>query len=143
MRGCQTFEQKWWSLFGKYWLVKNERNDEDVKVMQWLMTGGNHGTIDTCGENLSVNCNEVYHEKMNHSGSEGECIGSSWLINANSINTPTKLLKLELVSQIPIKSPFKLKRDVLKVEKRIIGTLKMVLIQMWKDWVISGISIMQ
>ena len=110
MRGCQTFEQKWWSLFGKYWLVKNERNDYEVKMMQWLMTGGNHGIIDTCGENLSMNCDEIYKETINHSGSQQECIGSSRFINANSINTPAKLLKLELGSQIPIKSPFKLKR---------------------------------
>ena len=143
MKSCHTFEQKWWSLFGKYWLMKNERNDDNIKMMQRLMTGSNHGTIDTCGENLNMNCNEIYHKKINHSGSERECIGSSRLINANSINTPAKLLKLELGSQIPIKSPFKLKRDILKVAKRIIGTLKMVLIQMWKDWVIGRISIMQ
>ena len=50
VKSYQTFKQKWSSLFGKYWLVKNERNDDDVKMMHWLMTGGSHGPIDTCGE---------------------------------------------------------------------------------------------
>ena len=45
-------QQKWWSLFGKHWVVKNRHNNNDVKLMKWLMTGGNHGTIDTCGENI-------------------------------------------------------------------------------------------
>ena len=39
-------------------------------------------------------------------------------MDASSIDTPAKLLKLELGSQIPIKSPFKLKRDVLKVVQK-------------------------
>ena len=38
--------QKWWSLFGRYWLVVNRHNDDDVKLMSWLMNGANHGTID-------------------------------------------------------------------------------------------------
>ena len=46
--------KKWWSLCGKYWLVKNRRNDDDVKLMKWLMTGGNHGTIDTCREDVGL-----------------------------------------------------------------------------------------
>ena len=59
------------------------------------MTGGNHGTIDICGENLNMNCDDIYHElpQINHSGREQECIRSSQLINANSNNTPAKLLK--------------------------------------------------
>ena len=75
--------------------MKNKRNDDDIKMMQWLMTGGNHGTIDICEENLNMDCDEIYHElpKINHSGSERECIRSGRLINANSINTPAKLLK--------------------------------------------------
>ena len=28
-----NMEQRWWSLFRKYWLVKNERNDDDVELM--------------------------------------------------------------------------------------------------------------
>ena len=34
-----TIQQKWWSLFGQYWIVKNDKNDNDVKKMKWLMTG--------------------------------------------------------------------------------------------------------
>ena len=93
-------EQKWWSIFGKYWLIKNERNDDDVKLMKWLMTGENHGTINTCGENVSLHC-----EKM---------VGRGHLIESQSIDTPAKALKLELGSQRPIKSPFKYSRDVIK-----------------------------
>ena len=36
-------------------------------------------------------------------------------MDASSTDTPAKLLKLELGSQFPIKTPFKLKRDFLKV----------------------------
>ena len=44
-------EQKWWQLFGKYWLIKNQFNDDDdCRKMNWLMTGGNHATVDTSGE---------------------------------------------------------------------------------------------
>ena len=39
-------------------------------------------------------------------------------MDAGSIDTPAKLLKLELGSQIPIKSPFKLKRDILKAVQK-------------------------
>ena len=74
--------------------MKNERNDDDIKMMQWLMTGGNHGTIDISiyvEENLNMNCDEIYHElpQINHSGSKRECIRSSRLINQH----PAKLLK--------------------------------------------------
>ena len=91
-------EQKWWSIFGKYWLIKSERNEDDIKLFKWLMTGGNHGTIDTCGENVSPHC-----EKM---------VGRGCLIESQSIDTPAKAPKLELGSQLLVKSPFKYSRDV-------------------------------
>ena len=108
------------SLFGKYWFVKNERNDDDVKMMRWLMTGGDHGTIDICGENSNLNCDEIYYglPKIYHLESERECIRSGRLMDAGSIDTPAKLSKLELGIQIPIKSPFKLQRDVLKAVQK-------------------------
>ena len=84
--------------FWKYWLIKNERNDNDVKLMKWLMTGGNHGTIDICGENVSLHC-----EKM---------VGRS--SDRIAIYRLTKAPKLELGSQLPIKSPFKYSGDVIK-----------------------------
>ena len=31
--------QKWWELFGKYWLAKNRHNSDNVKMMGWLMNG--------------------------------------------------------------------------------------------------------
>ena len=79
---------------------KNERNDDDVKLMKWLMTGGNHRTVDTYGEIVRLHC-----EKM---------VGRGCLIESQSIDTPTKALKLELGSQLPIKSPFKYSRDMIK-----------------------------
>ena len=30
----------------------NRHNDEDTKLMGWLMNGAGHGTVDVCGENL-------------------------------------------------------------------------------------------
>ena len=36
--------QKWWEIFGKYWLITNRHNNDDVKLMGWLMNGANHGT---------------------------------------------------------------------------------------------------
>ena len=32
----------------------NRHNDDDVKLMSWLMNGANHDTVDMCGKN--VNC---------------------------------------------------------------------------------------
>ena len=65
-------EQKWWSLFGKYWFIKNGKNDDGVKLMKWLMTGSNHGTIDTCGENVSLHCDETYYTKHYDDGVSGK-----------------------------------------------------------------------
>ena len=46
--------QKWWELFGKYWSAKNCHNNNNVKVMGWLMNGVGHGTVDMCGETVSM-----------------------------------------------------------------------------------------
>ena len=91
--------QNWWSLFGKYWLVKNAYNNDDTKLMKWLMTGENHGTIDMCGENVS-------HAKELSDGKAG-CL-------VQGLNNHSKQIKLELGQQLPIKSPFKMKRDIVK-----------------------------
>ena len=50
---CLTRVQKWWDFFGRYWLALNRHNDNDMKLMGWLMNGVCHGTIDTCGENVA------------------------------------------------------------------------------------------
>ena len=81
-------------------LIKNERNNDNVKLMKWLMTGGNHRTINTCGENISLHCKKT--------------MGRGHLVESQSINTPANALKLELGSQLPIKSPFMYSRDVMK-----------------------------
>ena len=44
--------QKWWCLFGKYWVIKNCYNNDDIKKMKWLMNGANRGTVDTSSENV-------------------------------------------------------------------------------------------
>ena len=35
---------------------------DDCKKMKWLMTGGNNGTIDMCGENISLNCDDICYQ---------------------------------------------------------------------------------
>ena len=94
-------QQKWWYLFGKYWLVKNGHNNDDVKLMKWLMTGGNHCMIDTSGKNVSQDVSL--------------CKGVGRLMQSQCIDNPSKKLKLELGLQLPIKSPFKMKRDIIKM----------------------------
>ena len=69
--------------------------------MKWLMTGRNHGMIDTCGENVSQDVSP--------------CKGISRLMQLQCIDNPSKKLKLELGLQLPIKSPFKMKRDIIKM----------------------------
>ena len=54
---------------------------------------GNHGRTDTCGENISLYCDEM--------------LGKGRLVESKSINTPAKALKLELGSQLPVKGYFK------------------------------------
>ena len=92
--------QKWWCLFGKYWVIKNCYNNDDIKKMKWLMNGANHGMVDTCGENVSM--------------MEQPICGNTRLTKGKSISNHSKLLKMELGQQISIKSPFKLKRDAVK-----------------------------
>ena len=81
------------------------RSDTDVKKMQWLMTSGNHGTINTCGENTSLHCHESYYSDSLPKGSKGD---------AKSIDIPAKLARLELSCQIPLKSPCEMRCDVVK-----------------------------
>ena len=92
--------QKWWYLFGKYWVIKNCYNNDDIKKMKWLMNCANHGMVDTCGENVSM--------------MEQSICGNTRLTKSKSINNHSKLLKIELGQQISIKSPFNLKRDAVK-----------------------------
>ena len=80
--------QKWLSLFGKHWLMRNKYNNEDTKLMKWLMTGANHGTVDTCGENVSF--------------ATDACSGTGRLVMAGSLDNQSKRLKLELGQQLPI-----------------------------------------
>ena len=94
--------QKWWELFGKYWLIANRHNDDDVKLMGWLMTRARHSMVDVCGENMSVM----------------KPVKDRWrgirLLTGSTIDNHSKLLKMELRQQIPIKSFHKMKRDSMK-----------------------------
>ena len=100
---CLTRVQKWWDLFGRYCLVLNRRNDDDTKLMGWLMNGAYHGTIDTCGENAASSFMPLHdHDR-----------GSRLLISG-AIDNHLKLLKIELGQQISIKSKQKMKRDIMK-----------------------------
>ena len=60
----QNDVQKWWAMFGRYWLVLNRHNDDDVKLMSWLMNGANHGTVDTCGENVNSLNDSLIHARV-------------------------------------------------------------------------------
>ena len=64
------------------------------------MNGANHGTVDTCGENVSM--------------MEQLICSNTHLTKSKSINNHSKLLKMELGQQVSIKSPFKLMRDAVK-----------------------------
>ena len=115
-----SIEQKWWQLFSKYWLIKNQFNDNDCKKMNWLMTGGNHATVDTSGENFTMHCDSIYYNYQQDLPSIDRLkyVGCGHLINSCSIDTPAQLLKLELGAQLPIKSLPKLKRDIVQSLKR-------------------------
>ena len=58
-------------------------------------------------------------------------------MEARSINMPAKLLKLELGMQVPVKSPFKLSRDVINGLRKkgncIMSTLNTATIINWSD----------
>ena len=99
---CLTRVQKWWDLFGRYWLVLNRHNDDDTKLMGWLMNGACHGTVDTCGENAG-GFTPLY-----------DCDRGSRLLISGAIDNHLKLLKMELGQQISIKSKQKMKRDIMK-----------------------------
>ena len=89
----------------------NQHNDDDVKLMSWLMNGANHGTIDVCGENVSSM--RPVHDRRR----------GIRLLRSNTVDNHSKLLKMELGQQIPIKSPHKMKRDVMKRVKSLNPTL--------------------
>ena len=102
-----TQVQKWWHVFGRYWLIINRHNDDDdVKLMTWLMNRAAHGTVNVCGENVNYCFDEG---KSKH-------VGTRLIIDNNS-----KLLCKELGQQIPIKSRQKLNRDVVKFMTNTFG----------------------
>ena len=89
-----SLEQKWWQLFGKYWLVKNQFNDDDCKKMNWLLTGGNHATVDMSGENFTMHCDSIYckYQQDLPGINRLKYVGCGRLINSHSIDTPARLL---------------------------------------------------
>ena len=102
----QNDVQKWWVMFGRYWLVLNRHNDDDVKLMSWLMNGANHGTVDTCGENVNSLNDSLIHAR----------VGERVILGNNS-----RLLHKELGQQVPIKSRQKMNRDISKFMKNSFG----------------------
>ena len=73
--------------------------------MKWSMNGVNHGTIDTCGENVSFARGLVFSKDGCRTGH---------LLESGGVDNHSKILKLELEQQIPVKSPFKIKWDMVK-----------------------------
>ena len=72
-------------------LIANRHNDDDVKLMGWLMTGARHGTVDVCGENLSV----MKPVKDFRCGIRP--------LTSGTIDNNSKLLKMQLKQQDPHK----------------------------------------
>ena len=79
--------------------------------MNWLLTGGNHATVDMSGENFTMYCDSIYYKyQQDLPGVDRlKYVGCGHLINSRSIDTPARLLKLELGAQLPIKGLSKLK----------------------------------
>ena len=99
-----TQVQKWWHVFGRYWLIINRHNDDHVKLMTWLMNGAAHGAVDVCDENVNYCFDEGKSKR----------VGTRLIIDNNS-----KLLCKELGQQI--KSRQKLNRDVVKFMTNTFG----------------------
>ena len=91
---------------GQYCLMLNRHNDDDVKLMSWLMNGANHGTVDTCGENVNSLNDSLIHAR----------VGERVILGNNS-----RLLGKELGQQVPIKSRQKMNRDISKFMKNSFG----------------------
>ena len=68
--------------------MKNAYNNDDTKLMKWLMTGANHGTIDTCGENVS------HARELLPDGKTGHLV--------QGLNNHSKQIKLELGQQLQL-----------------------------------------
>ena len=84
----------------------NRHNDDDVKLMSWLMNGANHSTVDMCGENVNSLNDSLIHAR----------VGERVILGNNS-----RLLHKELGQQVPIKSRQKMNRDISKFMKNSFG----------------------
>ena len=42
----------------------NRHNDDDVKLMSWLMNGANHDTVDMCGKNVNSLNGYLIHARV-------------------------------------------------------------------------------
>ena len=70
------------------------------------MNGANHGTVDTCGENVNSLNGSLIHAR----------VGERVILGNNS-----RLLHKELGQQVPIKSRQKMNRDISKFMKNSFG----------------------
>ena len=84
----------------------NRHNNDEVKLMSWLMNGANHGTVDTCHENVNSLNDSLIHTRA----------GERVILGNNS-----RLLHKELGQQVPIKSRQKMNRDTSKFMKNSFG----------------------
>ena len=62
------------------------------------MTGGNHAIVDKSGENFTMHCNSIYYKYQYNLPSieKSKYVSCGHLVNSSSIDTPARLLKLEL-----------------------------------------------
>ena len=101
------YRLEWMNVFGKYWLDQEEWCKDDVEMIPWFTTGANHATVDTCGEHLASRILAQRDYKIKGSR-----------LSRTTFYNPSKLLKQELGMQLPIKSIFKLRRDMRKFAGR-------------------------
>ena len=107
-----SYRLEWMNMFGKYWLDQEEWCKDDIEMIRWFTMGANHATVDTCGEHLA---------SMILAQRDYKIKGSR--LSRTTLDNPSKLLKKGLGMQLPIKSIFKLRRDMQKfVGRNLLGS---------------------
>ena len=115
------------NVFGKYWIGQEYWCRDDVEMIHWLTTGANHATVDTCSEHLGSSM--LSQRDFQIKGSR---------LCRDVIDNPSKLLKVELGLQLPMKTIFKLRRDMQKFARRnLLGSQHMSILDPYY-WYFDG-----
>ena len=117
----------WMNVFGKYWIGQEYWCRDDVEMIHWLTTGANDAMVDTCSEHLGSSM--LSQRDFQIKGSR---------LCRDVIDNPSKLLKVELGMQLPMKSIFKLRRDMQKFAGRnLLGSQHMSILDPYY-WYFDG-----